>query len=61
MIIGYNIALIRNKIIIDLIMLIAIKIPCRIKSNNDIFQYSSNITLKIKGIGDNYIFGNEGM
>ena len=63
MIIRYNIELIRNNIIINLIIFIIIKIYDRIKSNK-IFDYlyihcSSNITLKINGTGENYIFGNE--
>ena len=63
MIIRYNFELIRKYILINLIIFIIIKIYCKIKSNK-IFDYlyihcSSNITLKINGTGENYIFGNE--
>ena len=55
--------MIRNNIIINLIIFIIIRIHGRIKSNK-IFDYlyihcSSNITLKINGTDENYIFGNE--
>ena len=58
----YNITLIRNCITFTLILLI-INMFCQIKSNILFnlfyFQNSSKITLKIKGIGESYIFGNE--
>ena len=57
----YNITLIRNCITFTLILLI-INMFCQIKSNILFnlfyFQNSSKITLKIKGIGESYIFGN---
>ena len=52
----------KNKIIIFFIIFIKMNIYCTIKSNIlfDLFhfQYSSTITLKIKGIGERYILGN---
>ena len=57
----YNNIIDRNCITITLILLI-INIFCQINSNIlfDLFyfQNSSKITLKIKGIGESYIFGN---
>ncbi len=53
---------INNYIIIRLIKFIIINIFCQIKSNMsfDLFHFqNSKITLKIKGIGDNTILGNE--
>ena len=53
---------IRNYIIINLIQFIIINIFNQIKNNilPDIFLFQDwNITLKIKGIGDSIIFGNE--
>ena len=53
----------KNKIIIFFIIFIKMNIYCTIKSNIlfDLFhfQYSSTITLKIKGIGERYILGNQ--
>ena len=55
--------IIRKYIIINAFKLIIINIFCQIETNflNDLFSFhhSSKITLKIKGIGDKYIFGNE--
>ena len=55
--------IIRKYIIINAFKLIIINIFCQIETNflNDLFSFhhSSKITLKIKGIGDQYIFGNE--
>jgi len=52
-----------NNLIIILIRLIIINLFCQIKCNTQFnlfyFQYSK-ITLKIKGIGDNYILGKKG-
>jgi len=50
----------RNYIIFIIINFIILNILYKIKCNNyDVlyFQYISNITLKIKGIGENTIFG----
>ena len=52
----------KNNVIINIIKIIIINIFCKIKSNIifDLFyvQYSSKITLKVKGIGDINILGN---
>ena len=57
-------AIIRNYVSISLIIFILITLLSQIKSNNIIYdsfhlQYSYNITLKIKGIGESNIFCNE--
>ena len=57
-------AIIRNYVSISLIIFILITLLSQIKSSNIIYdsfhlQYSYNITLKIKGIGESNIFCNE--